>query len=158
MIETPRITQTERQLTAIIHVTVPCEEIRNVMGPTLEELRRTIAAQGIAPAGPWFTHHLKRPSDTFDFEVTIPVATPVAPAGRVQPSEWPAMTVARTVYHGDYEGLGEAWSDFLDWIEANGHTPTEDLWEVYTVGPDDTPNPAAWRTELSKPLIGRGAM
>jgi effector-binding domain-containing protein len=67
------------------------------------------------------------------------------------------MTVARTVYHGDYEGLGEAWSEFLDWIEANGHTATKDLWEVYPVGPDDNPDPAAWRTELSKQLIGRGA-
>jgi effector-binding domain-containing protein len=157
MIETPRITQTERQLTAIIHVTVPCEEIRNVMGPALEELRSTIAAQGIAAAGPWFTHHLRRPSDTFDFEVSIPVKMLVTAAGRVRPNEWPAMTVAHTVYHGDYEGLGDAWGEFLDWIEANCHTPTEDLWEVYIVGPDDNPDPAAWRTELSKPLIGSGA-
>jgi effector-binding domain-containing protein len=157
MIETPRIIQTECQLTAIIHVTVPCEEIRNVMGPALEELRSTMAAQGVAPAGPWFTHHLRRPSDTFDFEVSIPVAKAVAPAERVQPSEWPAMTVARTVYHGNYEGLGDAWGEFLDWIEANGRTPAEDLCEVYTVGPDDNPDPGAWRTELSKPLIGRRA-
>lgn len=123
MIETPRFIQTERQLTAIIHVTVPCAEIRNVMGPTLEELRSTTAAQGIAPAGPWFTHHLRKPRDTFDFEVSIPVTTPVAAAGRVRPSEWRAMTVARTVYHGDYEGLGDAWSDFLDWIEQRGTRP-----------------------------------
>lgn len=47
--------------------------------------------------------------DTFDFEVGVPVAAPVAAAGRVKPGELPAATVARTVYHGDYSGLGEAW-------------------------------------------------
>jgi len=52
----------------------------------------------------------------------------------VQPSEWPSIKIARTLYHGGYEGLGEAWSESVDWIETNEHEPTEDLWEVYTVG------------------------
>jgi hypothetical protein len=28
-----------------------------------------VAAQGIAPAGPWFTHHLRMDPATFDFEI-----------------------------------------------------------------------------------------
>jgi len=153
MIDTPHIARTTTQLTAMIPLTVPCEEIRNVMGPGIQELMTALAAQGIAPTGPIFTHHLRRPTDSFEFEIHVPVSAPVTAAGRVLPSEWPAMTVARTVYHGRYEGLGEAWGEFIDWIEANGHLPAGDLWERYTVGPHASPDPADWRTELNRPLI-----
>jgi effector-binding domain-containing protein len=153
MIETPQITQTTAFKTAIIHVTVPQEEIQNVMGPALQELMTTIAAQGVEPAGPWFTHHLRRPANSFDFEVSVPVVKSIKAAGRVQPSEWPAMRVARTVYHGGYDGLGEAWSEFIDWIETNGHETTQDLWEVYAVGPEASSDPTDWRTELNQPLM-----
>jgi effector-binding domain-containing protein len=154
MLEAPHITQTTEQLAAIIHVIVPRDEIQHVMGPGIEEVMATLAAQGLAPMGSWFTHHLRRPTDTFDFEISVPLASPVSAAGRVKPGVWPAMKVARTVYQGSYEGLGEAWGEFLDWIETNGHRTADDLWERYLVGPESTPDPAAWRTELNRSLIG----
>jgi effector-binding domain-containing protein len=83
----------------------------------------------------------------------VPVASPVATAGRVQPGRLPAARVARTVYRGPYEGLGGAWGELCDWIEANGHVPREDLWECYVVGPESSHDPAAWRTELNRPLV-----
>jgi effector-binding domain-containing protein len=152
MIDTPQITQTAARQTAIIHVTVPRTDIQKVMGPGIQELMSTVAAQGIEPAGPWFTHHLRRPTDSFDFEISVPVAAPVTPAGRVKPSEWPAMKVARTVYRGPYEGLGAAWSEFDAWVKASGHKPAADLWEVYVAGPESGSDPAEWRTELNWPL------
>jgi len=66
MIDAPQITQTVSQLTANLHLTVPRAEIRNVMGPGLSEVRAAIAAQGVAAAGPWFTHHLKMDPGIFD--------------------------------------------------------------------------------------------
>ena len=154
MIATPEIVQTTAQPTAIIHVIVARKEIQNVMGPTIGKVFETIAAQGIAPAGPWFTHHLRRPTETFDFEVSVPVARAIAPAGGVQPGEWPAMKVVRTVYQGPYEGLGEAWGEFLDWIETSGLKTSDDLYECYLSGPESGPDPATWRTQLNRPLIG----
>ncbi len=152
MLETPHIAQTTTQLTAIIHLTIPREDIQSVMGPGLSELTSVIAAQGIRPAGPWFSHHLRMAPDIWDFEISMPVSAPVVATGRVQPSRWPAMTVARTVYQGPYEGLGDAWGEFLDWIAANGYTPAPDLYEGYLAGPDSSPHPTDWRTELTKPL------
>ena len=61
--------------------------------------------------------------------------------------------MARTVYHGGYEGLGPAWGEFLGWIESQGLKSAEDLWEVYAAGPESSPDPANWRTELNRPLI-----
>jgi hypothetical protein len=40
----------------------------------------------------------------------------VTPVGRVKAGQLPATTIARTIYHGDYDGLGAAWGEF----EARG--------------------------------------
>ena len=152
MIDTPQITQSPARQVAMIHLTVPTSEIQTVMGPGIREVFETLAGQGIAPAGPWLTHHVRRPTDVFDFEICVPVTTPVAPAGRVKPGVLRAATVARTVYHGPYEGLAAGWGKLMEWIEANGHTPREDLWEVYAVGPESGSDSSTWRTELNRPL------
>src|SRR5688500_5508298 len=115
MLETPHMAQTAPQLTAVIRLTCLRSEIRNVMGPGIRELMETVAAKGIVPAGPWFTHHLKMDPGMFDFEIGVPVTTPVAPVGRVQPGELPATRVARTIFHGNYEGLPAAWPELDSW-------------------------------------------
>jgi effector-binding domain-containing protein len=91
--------------------------------------------------------------EVFDFEICVPVKTEVKPAGRVRPGKMPAAKAAVTVYHGPYEGLGEAWGEFLAWIKAEGLNPAADLWEVYTAGPESGPDSAQWRTDLYKPLM-----
>jgi len=153
MLDAPEITRTTEQLAAVIHLTIAREEMRNAMGPAIGELMATIAAQSITAAGPLFSHHLTMPSDRFDFEVGVPIAAPVVAAGRVKPGRLPAARVARTVYHGAYEGLGSAWSEFIDWIAANDLTPGPNLWESYVSGPESSPDPAHWRTELNRPLL-----
>ena len=158
MIDTPRITQAAAQRTALIRLTVPRKEIRNVMGPGIGELRAAVAAQGIAPAGPWFTHHLRMDPEIFDFEICVPVTAPVAAVGRVEAGQLPAATVARTVFHGSYEGLPSAWGEFDAWIAAEGHTPGPDLWECYVAGPESNPDPTTWCTELNRPLLGEGGL
>jgi effector-binding domain-containing protein len=153
MIETPKIIQTTLQHAAVIHLTVPRSEMRSVMGPGVGEVMAAARAQGIGPAGPWFTHHLKMDPATFDFEICVPVTAPVTPVGRVKSGEWPALRMARTVLHGGYEGLGDAWGEFGKWLKANGHVTGPDLYECYVIGPESGPDATTWRTELSKTLI-----
>lgn len=153
MIDTPQIVQTTAQATAIIHLTIPRSEIQKVMGPARAELMAAVAAQGIEPAGPWFTHHLRMTPENFDFEIGVPVTTPVAEAGRVKAGELPARRVARTVYHGGFEGLGGGWGEHMAWIAAEGHTAAPDLWEIYVTGPESGLDSASWCTELNRPLI-----
>jgi effector-binding domain-containing protein len=154
MIETPKIVTLKSQTTAKIHQVVPRSQMQQQMGEILEELKAAIQAQGIAVTGPWFTHHLQPPGENFNFEVCFPVAPVVKASGRVQPGEWPAMTVVRTIYHGGYEGLARAWGEFMEWIEKNGHNVTKEIWERYLVGPESGGDPTAWQTELNRPLIG----
>src|SRR6266498_3897518 len=136
MLDTPQITQSSTQLTAFIHLNIPRSEIQDVMGPGLNEVFASVTAQGLKPTGPWFTHHLRMEPGTWDFEICVPVDKPVVATGRVKPGQLRAAKVARTVYQGPYEGLGEAWGEFIEWIESNGHMPAPDLWECYLVGPE----------------------
>jgi effector-binding domain-containing protein len=153
MIDTPQITASAARHTAVIRITVPRADIAKVMGPAIGEVIAAVVAQGVVPAGPVFSHHFRMDPAVFEFEVGVPVPRPIAPAGRVQPGELPAATVARTIYHGHYEGLGAAWGEFGAWIAQNGHTPAQNLWEFYATGPESTPDPAGWCTELNRPLV-----
>ncbi len=152
MIDTPQILQSAAQMTAVIHLTIPRADMPKVMGPGIGELMAAVAAQGITPTGPIYAHHLRMTPEQFDFELGVPVSAPVKPAGRVRPGQLPATTVARTIYHGGYEGLAGAWGEVHAWIAAQGRTPAADLWECYVQGPESGPNPATWRTELTRPL------
>jgi effector-binding domain-containing protein len=123
------------------------------MGEGLRELMETIAGQGIKATGPWFTHHLRMDPAVFDFEIGVPVASPVSPVGRVKAGERIRRRAARTIFHGGYDGLEEAWGEFDQWIKTHGYHPGEDLWESYKVGPDTEPYPGHWQTELTRPLV-----
>ena len=152
MLDTPQIIQTTAQTAAVIHLTVPRSDMMKVFGPAAGELMAALAAQGMKPEGAIFAHHLKMSADNFDFELGVRVSTPVKATGRVKPGELPAAKVVRTVYSGPYEGLPAAWGEFAKWIKANGHEQADELWELYSVGPQSTPDPAGWRTELNRPL------
>jgi effector-binding domain-containing protein len=152
MLDTPEVVQADAQLAAVIHFTIPRSEIQKVMAPGIGELMATIAAQGITPGGPVFSHHFRMDPATFDFDVGVPVDIAPASTGRVKPGRLPAATVARTVYHGSYEGLGAAWGEFNAWITSHGYQPASNLWERYVAGPESDPDPATWRTELNRPL------
>src|SRR5262249_59726182 len=123
LIDDPEVTETAPQLAAAIHMTVPRSQIRSVMGPGLTEIMTAVKAQGIGPKGPWFTHHLKMDPGRFDFEICVPVSSPVTSVGRVASREIPSLTVVRTVYRGPYEQLAAAWGEFDRWIATSGHVP-----------------------------------
>jgi effector-binding domain-containing protein len=154
VIEPPKIVQSDAVQTAAVHVTVARSRIQEVMGPGIQEVMAALAAQGIAPTGPWFTHHLRMDPAVFDFEICVPVARPVAPTDRVRPGLLPAARVVRTVYQGPYEGLGAAWGELKAWIAAQGLEEAPGLWERYLLDPSGSPDPASWRTELDQPLAG----
>ena len=152
MLVTRGITTTNVQQAAVIRLTVPRSEMMKVFGPAVGELMAALAAQGVEPVGAVFAHHLKMNPDIFDFELGVQVSAPVKAIGRVKPGQLPAVKVARAVYSGPYEGLPSAWGEFDKWMRANGHEQAENLWEVYSVGPQSSPDPANWRTELNCPI------
>ena len=139
----------EAQTVARIHIVTPRQQIRSAMHAALPEISAALEAAGIPRTGPWFAHHHRRPTDTFDFDVCFPISKPLQPTGRVENAEIPAAEVIRTVHHGDYQGLPQTWQDFADWLSAGSFKTREDFFEVYAVGPNDNENPDSWETELN---------
>jgi uncharacterized protein YndB with AHSA1/START domain/effector-binding domain-containing protein len=152
LIDEPSTSEMPAIQAAAIHLTIPRDQIQQVMGPGIGEVMEAVQAQGVGPAGPWFTHHLKMEPGTFDFEICVPVSAPVKPVGRVEPREFPARQIAQTTYRGPYDELGPAWGELDEWMKAQGHSPAPDLFEVYVAGPESGPDSANWRTELRRPL------
>lgn len=152
MLDNPQVVDAPKLLTAAIRFTVPRAEMAKVMGPAIGELMAALAAQGLAPAGPVFSYHFRMDPAVFDFEVGFPVKTAVKPTGRVKPSTLRAARVARARHRGAYEGLGQAWGELDAWIAAQKLKPAVDLWEFYSAGPESSPNPANWLTEMNRPL------
>lgn len=141
---------------AVIHIQISRDKMKEFMGPAIQEVMRAVTAQGIGPAGPLFAHHLTMSDTLFDFEVGFPVTSDVKPTGRVRQGSLPSVMVAKSTYHGDYEGLYRAWQQFNEVagkeIAARGSERGSSIWENYTRGPESDPNPSTWRTELVVPL------
>ena len=116
------------------------------------EILATLSSQGTAPAGPLFDHHLKTSEQVFDFEVGFPIVSPMQPTGRVKNGELPGGRIARAVMRGNYEGLAGAWAEFHEWMKSEGHMSRGDFWQIFTAGPESSPDPATWRTDLCLPL------
>ena len=151
MLDPPQILDVAAQPTAVIHLTLGWPQMQQKMGPAMQEVIAAVTGQNATVTGAMFSFHFRRPTDTLDFEVGLPVASAVTAVGRVKPSTLPALRVLRTVYHGPYEGLGDAWGQFIAWAAEHGHTVQPSLWECYTVGPQHSANAADWCTELSLP-------
>jgi effector-binding domain-containing protein len=83
---------------------IPGRDMPKYMDPAIQEIiKRHLTAQGMQTAGPMFSYHHRRPSDTFDFEIGFPVSKAIKPEGRVINSTLPAVKVVRSVYQGPYE-------------------------------------------------------
>ena len=153
MIQSPQIVQSAAQLHAFIPLLIPRSEIQLIMGPAVGEIIAAVTAQGVGPSGPFFTYHIKMEPGIFNFQVCFPVRAAIVPTGRVQAGTLPAARVARTIYCGAYEGLGQAWGEFKRWVDSAGHQSRPDLWESYQIGPDRSDDATTWRTELNQPLM-----
>ena len=156
MIDAPTRKRIPAQNTASIHMQIPVQAMPAEFPKALAEISAALQQQGIAPAGAIFAHHFRRPADTFDFNVCIPVARAITPVSRVEPVSLPALEVVQTTYHGDYAGLPHAWGDFIAQIASAAPALREDFLEAYVVGPHESSDPAAWRTQLSVVLAEGG--
>lgn len=151
MIETPILMNAARHEAAVIRLEIAMADMRTFVHPGITEALRVVTDQRIGPSGPWFIHVYELANGRIDFDIGVPVRTPVRPAGRVKPGCLPAAKIARTVYHGPYEGLIAAWGEFEAWMKQHGHQPAKEMWDVYLVGPESGDS-SKWQTQLNRVL------
>ena len=57
-------------------------------------------------------------------------------------------SVAAISHLGGYDGLGQAWDEFMAAVERSGASPRLPFWEVYVTEPSPETDPATMRTDL----------
>jgi effector-binding domain-containing protein len=126
------------------------------LGPTMRQLYPVVWAflekRGIEPTGPSFGLYHTFSEEEVDFEAGFPVSEPVEGEGRVQATELPATRAAVTVHVGPYTTIGQAHDALHEWMHGQGHDHGPAVREIYLLGPGDTEDSSAWRTEVVYPL------
>ncbi|MFG1920653.1 MerR family transcriptional regulator [Cryptosporangium sp. NPDC048952] len=136
---------------AAVEAVVRSSDVEAWFAGAMAELQ---AAVGEAVAGP--------PGGNYDnalFEqerghalVYLPTATPPR-AGRVHPVTLPAAELAVATHVGEHDGVEVTYGELGTWVVQNAMSVAGPVREVYLVGPRDTSDPAAWRTEIGWPVF-----
>jgi DNA-binding transcriptional MerR regulator/effector-binding domain-containing protein len=120
----------------------------------MDELGTALAAVGAVPAGPpgglyddeLFTH------ERGTMVVYVPVADPPA-RGRVRPLAVPATDLATTIHAGPHDDIDVTYAALGTYAREQALQVTGPVREIYHVGPRDTGDSSAWRTEIGWPIF-----
>lgn len=140
---------------------VPMPGLREVFDSAFGNVFPAAFQAGLIPAGPAFalyTRMTEGPEMEADLEIGFPLEGPLfeqldddpieVDGLRVEASTLPAANVAATSYLGPYDGMGQAWGDFVGQISAKGLAPGMPSWESYVTEPTPDADPATLRTDL----------
>jgi DNA-binding transcriptional MerR regulator len=76
--------------------------------------------------------------------------------GRVQSVTLPAVELAVTTHHGEHHDIDVAYGQLGTWVVENSLAWGDTVRETYLIGPQDTDDPSAWRTEIGWPVFRLG--
>ena len=84
--------------------------------------------------------------------VYLPVADPPH-IGRVHPATLPAVELAVTTHLGEHHDIDVTYGQLGAWVVDNALAVAGPVRETYLVGPRETAEPAAWRTDIGWPVF-----
>lgn len=77
--------------------------------------------------------------------------------GRVHPVELPSVELAVATHVGDHDDIDVTYGEVGAWVVANALAVAGPVRETYLVGPRDTWDASAWRTEIGWPVFSVAA-
>ncbi|HSS08376.1 MAG TPA: MerR family transcriptional regulator [Acidimicrobiales bacterium] len=144
----------QAQTVAAVRSTVDLSDVLAWYGQAMSELDHALQARGLAPAGP--------PGGLYDNElfteerggvaVYLPVPNPPT-LGQVEPLVIPAGELAVTVHRGPHDDIDVTYGALGTYVAEHALAVAGPVHEIYLVGPRDTDNPTAWRTEIGWPVF-----
>lgn len=140
-----------------LHRVIRADQVGTDIGVGLAELYSEVESAELHPTGPPSVTYLDplMPGEKVNVELGIAVAPG---AGGAEPGAGARVVarhsrpVARTIHHGDYTGIARAYEALEDWIFSHGYRSAGPPTESYLAGPDSTPDPAEYRTEVCVPV------
>jgi effector-binding domain-containing protein len=124
----------------------------------LGELHAVLTAQGVTatgPAGGMFSGDLFSRARG-EATVFIPLDKGARPIGRIVMTVIPAVELATIVHEGPHANIDIAYGTLADHVTRHALGIEGPLREYYLVGPQDTPDASAWRTEVGWPVFQTG--
>ena len=137
-----------------ISETVSRAEILDWYSEAVAELDRALAASGSAPTGPLgglYDNELFT-DDAGNALLFVPVAEPPT-FGRVQPFVVPAAELAITVHRGAHDDIDVSYGALGAYVTEHSLALAGPVREIYVVGPRDSADVDAWRTEIGWPVF-----
>ena len=140
---------------ASISQVVKVEEALSWFLGALGELHAALAAQRITAAGPAGGIFASAIFTQARGEATIfiPCDAAVRSIGRVVPFIVPAVELATLVHKGSHADIDLAYGSLATYVTRHELAVEGPLREYYLVGPHDTPEMSAWRTEIGWPIF-----
>jgi DNA-binding transcriptional MerR regulator/effector-binding domain-containing protein len=124
----------------------------------LGELRAVLLAQRITPtgtAGGIFSNALFSHARG-EATVFMPCDGAVRAIGRVAPQVVAGVELATLVHEGPLANIDLAYGSLATYVTQHALAVEGPLREYYLVGPQDTPEESAWRTEIGWPIFQTG--
>jgi effector-binding domain-containing protein len=120
--------------------------------PTSVSTLVTQSRRAIAPAGGVFSDEIfakGRGAAT----IYIPCDGPIETIGRVRPYHAPEVDLATIVHAGSHRSIDLAYGALATHVARHDRAADGPLRERYLVGPLDTSDESAWRTEIGWPIV-----
>jgi len=141
-------------IAAAIRATVDHSEVLAWYGAAMAELDQTLRSLDLTPAGPaggLYDNELFT-DERGSAVVYVPVADPPA-RGRVRPFTVPACELAVAMHHGPHDDIDVSYGQLGSYVTEHALALAGPVRETYLVGPRETGDSAAWRTEIGWPVF-----
>lgn len=142
----------DAQSTMSVQITVPTDQAGRVLAEIVPEVRDYLERAGVAAAGPPFLRYHGHDGARSTVEAGVPVLDPVAACGRIAGGRLPGGLVAVARHKGPYQSLPRAVAALERWLGQAGRQVAGAPWQYLWIGPDESPDPALWQTQLIWPL------
>jgi len=138
-----------------IRAVVPTPELIQFFDAACQEMQAYLAQLGMSQVGPpmslWHSAPGQIPNSS-DLETCLPIPHLIPASGRMSSRELPAGLEVFTVHAGAYDDMVQAFDALWHWVQAEGYEMAGPPRDVVLVGPNETSDPAAYRTEIVYPI------
>ena len=153
-----QIREVEPQPILSIRAVVPNLELIRFFDEACREMQTYLEQLSIRVTGPamslWHSAPGELP-DASDIETCLPIEAPVSTVGRMKYRVLQGGLEAFTIHQGSYEDMVNAFEAVWQWIKEQGYEMTGPPRDAVLVGPNDTDDPSAYRTEIVYSVAAR---
>jgi DNA-binding transcriptional MerR regulator len=119
------------------------------------EIVGTLSAQGVVASGPpggIYANELFT-EERGDATLFLPMSGEVRPVGRVAPISVSGADLAVIIHNGSHDDLDRVYGALATYVTEHAVAVDGLIREYYLVGPQDTDDESAWRTEVGWPIF-----